>query len=54
MARRKKSSTKDADFNKSLYSAVRSLGWLLPQTEEEASASEQASGRLRVRVTGTP
>ena len=44
MARRKKSSTKDADFNKSLYSAARSLGWLLPQTDVEVSASEQALG----------
>ncbi len=41
MARRKKSSTKDAEFNRSLVSAVRSLGWLLPQTEGEVADFER-------------
>ena len=44
MARREKSSVREANFSKSLYSAVRSLGWLFPQTEEEVSVSEQELG----------
>jgi hypothetical protein len=43
MARGEKSSVSDAKFSKALYSAVRSLGWLFPQTDEEVSVSEQAT-----------
>jgi len=41
MARRDKSSKKDIEFNKALYSAVRSLGWLLPETEDEVAETEE-------------
>ena len=41
MARRNESSKKDIEFNKALYSAVRSLGWLLPETEAEVAETEE-------------
>ena len=40
MARRNKSSQKDTEFGTALYNAARSLNWFLPQTEDEAAASE--------------
>lgn len=42
MATRKKSSDNDGAFEEAVSTAARSLGWLLPQTEEEVEESEQA------------
>ena len=42
MATRKKSSSKETEFEEAVSSAARSLGWLLPQTEEEVAESELA------------
>ena len=36
-----KPSPRDAKFNRALYSAAQSLGWFLPQTEEEVAAAEE-------------
>ena len=41
MATKKKSSTNNPEFDRSLVLAARSLGWLLPETEEEVAESEQ-------------
>ena len=40
---KKKSSQKDTKLNQALYAAARSLGWLLPQTEEEVAGTEEPS-----------
>lgn len=54
MTRRDDSSKKEIRFRKSLYSAVRSLDWLLPQTEEEVAASERQVEELDSSDCGDP